>query len=140
MPNFNLFHFSELKKLLNDNKNGIIALNKDDEIKIRIAMRNKLLTKKDSNISISNPESLSDSRYKKEIKKDQLNNSLTDRLNSEIDLVNVTKKISPKILIESPYDSAKPLDKNVVIPLGIDLERGFKKVTCYNNKKKVIRT
>ena len=127
MPNFNLFHFNELKKLLHDNKNGTINLSAEDEKNIRISMRNKLLNNKnDSTVNVSKP--LTDDRYKKELKKDQLNNFLTDRLNSEIELTKLPKSIPSKMLIESPYGKTKSIDKSISIPLGIDLERGFKKV------------
>lgn len=130
MPNFNNFHFRELKDILIKNKNGDIKISKEDELEIRKVMRKKLLSTKTPNIIV---DTLKDERYNTEIKKDTLNNSLIDRMNNDISLSKMEKPDRKKLLIEIPYDSVEPINKQKNVPLGINLERGFKKVTCSNS-------
>lgn len=130
--------FKQLKEILLKEK-----LTLDEELLIRTIMKDKIIAHqktekvldslvkdiKDHKIKKNNRFlEIEDERYNLEIKKDKLNNNLTDRMNNEFHLITAKKG---KVYIESPYDNVEPINKTKLTKDNV-----FKKVKCASNDKK----
>lgn len=116
MIEYNKLSFKQLKNLLNNHKNNKITLTAEEEKQIRICMRDKInnyLKNRnkiaedlidDINIGFDNDNSrfvdIDNSKYDNQIKKDELNINLLDRMNNNFHIITNRK---PNNKIEIPF-------------------------------------